>query len=76
MLTHNRKEPLMELLCYGADCNIGDSNGDTPLHVAVQVGDCNIGDSNGDTLLYVTVQIGVEGDSNRDISLHVAANEW
>ncbi|XP_052261782.1 85/88 kDa calcium-independent phospholipase A2-like isoform X1 [Dreissena polymorpha] len=42
MLTHNRKEPLMELLCYGADCNIGDSNGDTPLHVAVQTDDIDL----------------------------------
>ena len=37
MLMLNRTECLMELLCYGASCNIGDSNGDTPLHIAVQV---------------------------------------
>ncbi|WAQ97403.1 PLPL9-like protein [Mya arenaria] len=37
MLMFGRKESLMELLCYGANVNIGDSNGDTPLHFAVKV---------------------------------------
>ena len=30
-------ECVYELFCYGADCNNGDSNGDTTLHLAVQV---------------------------------------
>ena len=38
MLMKDRMECVYELFCYGADCNIGDSNGDTPLHWAVQVG--------------------------------------
>ena len=37
MLMNDRMECVYELFCYGADCNIGDSNGDTPLHWAVQV---------------------------------------
>ena len=37
MLIKDRMECVYELFCYGADCNIGDSNGDTPLHWAVQV---------------------------------------
>lgn len=37
MLTLDRIESLMELLCYGANCNIGDANGNTPLHKAAQV---------------------------------------
>ena len=37
MLMKNRTDCLMELLCYGASCSTADSNGDTPLHVAVQV---------------------------------------
>lgn len=37
MLTLDRIESLMELLCYGANCNIGDINGNTPLHIAAQV---------------------------------------
>ena len=37
MLMKDRMECVYELFCYGADCNIGDSNGDTPLHWAVQV---------------------------------------
>ena len=37
MLIKERMECVYELFCYGADCNIGDSNGDTPLHWAVQV---------------------------------------
>lgn len=42
MLMKNRVDCLMELLCYGADCNIGDSNGDTPLHLAVQQDDIDL----------------------------------
>ena len=37
MLMKDRMDCVYELFCYGADCNIGDSNGDTPLHWAVQV---------------------------------------
>ncbi|XP_060578993.1 85/88 kDa calcium-independent phospholipase A2-like isoform X3 [Ruditapes philippinarum] len=42
MLMKNRTDCLMELLCYGALCNIGDSNGDTPLHIAVQQDDIDL----------------------------------
>ncbi|XP_052770064.1 85/88 kDa calcium-independent phospholipase A2-like isoform X2 [Mya arenaria] len=42
MLMFGRKESLMELLCYGANVNIGDSNGDTPLHFAVKSDDIDL----------------------------------
>ncbi|KAL4239748.1 85/88 kDa calcium-independent phospholipase A2 [Mactra antiquata] len=42
MLMKNRVESLMELVCYGAECNQGDSNGDTPLHMAVQLDDVDL----------------------------------
>ncbi|XP_053392788.1 85/88 kDa calcium-independent phospholipase A2-like isoform X2 [Mercenaria mercenaria] len=42
MLMRNRADCLMELLGYGALCSIGDSNGDTPLHIAVQQDDIDL----------------------------------
>jgi calcium-independent phospholipase A2 len=37
MLKKNRRECIMELLVYGADTRLGDTDGNTPLHLAVEV---------------------------------------
>lgn len=36
MVLRNRLECLVTLLSYRADCNIGDKDGNSPLHLAVQ----------------------------------------
>lgn len=38
MVLRNRLDCLVTLLSFKADCNIGDKDGNTPLHLAVQQG--------------------------------------
>ena len=68
MLMKDRMECVYELFCYGADCNIGDSNGDTPLHWAVQV--CMEGVCMGPSVMELTVILETGMETHHCIGLY------